>query len=477
MTIKVYRDRIELGNYTLTATPTGASFNGSIAVSKLGNNFTVGQGKSFAYKHGAINSWVGPSSFTASPVTVSSYRFPFVSDQIIQDVSSFNLVPINNVSRGTYHSSETHGYTTKGAAIGSVATAGRANYFNGFSSWHPASSNGLQPITRYSFSSFAGSEDIGALSQTLNPFNSATNHMVSVPSFIGFSSKENGYVGSGYFPGFFSPVLGLISTRIGLVKFSFSDSSNKAVLFQEDTRLPSVPTAPNIDSAVATPNWLGTSLSNENYGYFINSKSVTVTPQGSIPATFYRKFPFITESQLFNIGTLSTNPTEQSEQYMTGITGPTAGYWVSGQPEALNGSLILTPTSPPISPTQLFRSQTSSNKTHKFPFATDVISVISHTPEVGFAYSGSSSETKGYLLNGYVENALPPLSVPFQVSNRQFTSIVTSDAFSPVNNVGVPFIFQIAGGFRKSFSFSSEATMVSLTDGLNQDSSGGAHQQ
>jgi hypothetical protein len=447
MTIRVFPNRIEFNGYTLTVTPTGASFDGSVAASSYSSGFKVGQGNSYAFKGGL-------------------YKFGFASDNFATEATS-GLVPATNRNRGTCHSSETHGYTTTGSvfpetSLNLIETPAALNTLGYNQSTIPpvgptSPSGVLTPISRFSFSSQAGAEDIGTWTVTaaVTPSPSTSLKLrrqgsVTFPRNMGFSSKSDGYI----LPGF-HPRSAYNAYTLGLYKFSFTSAVNKAVIGRaaaqqnEDMFSPLGQIGNPSDNG---PSFSGSALSTENFGYCVESAS-TKGPINNEFA-FYKKFPFATESTLALI--YGSAGIAQNRSYMTGITGPNAGYWVSGLNGIYEGTGYGVPTF--TFPTEIphphfIPGAQGTNIAHKFPFATDTLSVIDLSPfpgGVGFGSSGTASSTNGYLLNGL--RGIPPAS--------SFGHVRATWYPSPTEWALRPGTFPST--YRAKFPFASESTMSLL---------------
>lgn len=424
MTIKVYKDRIELGSYTLTATPTGASFNGSIAVSKLGSAFTVGQGKSYGFKHGHNASLFPGDTGPLYPNLETSnlnntYRFSFASgaaQNLGQIFSSSQPAPIHEgtpsygyVNIGaTFFSSETHGFTKsavqfnafvqRGPSLPSASNPVLISLFNCLrnttGSVLPGNSFGeYNNLKRFSFSSHSAAEDIGRLKYN---FWGSLNSTIILDSIntVSFNSTLHGYNKIVHQP--------QAST---LTKFSFTNSADRALLFNNvnstnyDRSSTEMPISLNPVMYVFGGKFVGAQLSNNDYGYCVDVKNGT--PSHPSGVGFYSKFPFSSEVQLISITSNLLN-----SQYMSGITGPTAGYWHGGCRDAFDyvysSTLNNLADVPIITITPISAGAEGGN--FKFPFATDVLSAMS-VGYLGLAFASTASDTKGYLLNGFRPNS------------------------------------------------------------------------
>lgn len=318
MPIKIYSDRIEIGNYTLFESGGGIEFTGNVRAENFKEQGHF-QGDSYSYLAGGYSAGAGTTNF------IDSFNIPSESDLIRN-----TAILATSISGGSGQSSETHGYTSGGnlgppgntSAIqkflfatdsnaSNIANLTAANgrpqghsstthgYASGGAVPTPPPSTNVNTIQKFPFATDANSSNIGSLGIT-NPakgghsspssgYTSGGNPTITrIDRFpfatdtnaievgqltqgryniAGCSSDTHGYAAHGSYPG-----------RSTIDKFSFAFNSNAVLVGQ-------MPDGRNA----------GTGTSGRSFGYVVGFGPVSRT---------IRKFSFVTDANGTGFGTM-----------------------------------------------------------------------------------------------------------------------------------------------------------------------------
>lgn len=296
MTIRIYRDRIELGDFVLRETADGASFDGEVAAQQfLGNAF---QGTVAGFASSAGN---------------SIDKFPFATDTNAVLIGTHT----HNGEQGSSSSSTTHGYTAGGYPSGS-----------------------LNNIQKFSFATNGNASNIGTLATGRRSIGG------------GHSSSTQGFCAGGW-----NGPLGSFVYRNEIEKFPFSTDSNAidhGDLTQargEVSGQSSVSSGYTSGGTNSTPGTGGHRNTIDKYPFAANSNATDVgdlsaTRWGSggqssathgystggygapLPAAvqIIDKFPFATDTNASDIGNFVTNFCRNNG----GVSSVSFGYSVGG---------------------------------------------------------------------------------------------------------------------------------------------------
>jgi len=313
MTIKVFEDKIEFDNYTLSVVPTGISLNGKIK----SDEFVIVDlmGEVSGYTSGG-----GPSDYN------NIDKFSFTSDA--------NATDVGDLSQGRYQ-------TSGQFSLVSAYTSGGQNPLA------PAPFQTTNRIDKFPFASDTNATDIADLS-------------IAKSYVTGQSSVENGYVSGGNSP--------LETFTVGIERFPFATDINASVIGNLTTAKRSssgqfstihgytsggvIPPFTSINTIEKFPfasesnvtdvgdltevRSSGTGQSSAENGYFSGGS-------GAYGGNEIQKFPFATDANATDVGNLSLDRSN-----FTGQSSTVSGYNSGGT-------------------TPLVRS----NVIDKFPFATD----------------------------------------------------------------------------------------------------------
>lgn len=338
MAIKLYADRIEIGNFTLMEsgeTGSGYFYYGD----GLGGGLAfTGEARAqfLSYpQQGTVNGWAGVGSATPGYIQ----KYPFATDSGVVNDSTISDNTFANYYAASCHS-DTHAYTLGGEtnvaaiykfsftdsskrfSVGSMSTpiartTGTSSPTYGYSAGgRTPGADSSTTIQRVPFSNDMASRDVGALS-------------TSRRDGASFNNNVNGYRAGGYANNIGAPSTpnntqkysfnsSRVSTSVGdcgggfyeaseqassvengywgaadgsLRKFSFATDNNA-------TSLPSFPALPNISNESA---WSSTT-----FGYMA----------GSYPSiTSIQKFPFVSDSTRTSVGNLTTTNTRSATSH------------------------------------------------------------------------------------------------------------------------------------------------------------------
>ena len=315
MTIRIYRDRIELGDFVLRETADGASFDGEVAAQQfLGNAF-----------QGTVAGFTAGGTPPPGPVGSNTIdKFPFSSDSNATDVGDLPTVRVRQAGQ----SSQTHGYASGGEPAPLVNTiekfpfasngngtdvgdltqgraegpAGQSSPSFGYNTGGGYPGPAANVIDKFPFATDTNATDVGDLTQG----------RTSRPA--GQTSASSGYTSGGSIAPSPTPQVNTID------KFPFSTDTNAT------------------DVGDLTITKIGVAgQSSTTHGY---SSGGTQPP----PSTnTIEKFPFSTDSNSTDVGDLT-----QNKEGITGQSSTSFGYNSGG---ATAGSF--------------------ENVIEKFPFSTD----------------------------------------------------------------------------------------------------------
>lgn len=334
MTIKVYADRIEIGNKTITTTPTGIRIDDSLAAN------TQAQG------------YVRQANFTARELAFGNFVFQgsvagFQSNRVVAGVGFSNI--IEKFPFATDSNAVDHGDTVSTKREG----AGQSSTVSGYSSGGIIPGNTrVNIIDKFPFASNSGANDVGDLTQAKS-------------LAAGQSSSVSGYTSGGYFPG---------SHYNTIEKFPFSTDSNArdvGDLFQARSFITGQSSDSNGYTAGGSPGFINTidkfpftsdtnatdvgNLTQGRINVAGQSSTISGYTSGGYPAALpginntntIDKFPFATDTNATDVGDLTA-----SRYSGAGQSSTTHGY--------TSGGYLFNPPTP-----------TQFNTIDKFPFATD----------------------------------------------------------------------------------------------------------
>jgi hypothetical protein len=407
MTIRVFRDRIQLGDFTLTTTPTGFSFDGGIAAANFSQGSIVG-------KHAGFVS----GGFQFNPLlpyfpTIIRYPFANITGRVeaigelgpaYSPTAQWDDSPSSNspLAEGTGISSGDHGYVSTKA--GYIA-AGPPQNFPSNPFYNPGGVFYSARIDRFPFSNFSPSVvHVGGFAQPIG--HSGQTH-VKFPDI----TNQNGYF-------MFSNSPYTAFSSVASYKFPFSSDAIRSMSYMDRGQSGALNPAPPQPNTIPTPLTrrygfaVWSPIVGPENAYILEYISDAISPPGfpgNWPGTMrIFKFPFATESKIVNIpGVYPVSPVDVINGQPAG-GGPNIGF--QGLGVAFNSKTIgyywFVPgagAGPPTNPNPLFLVRYPVY----FPFATEspIVGVIDNTAPVWTgsfsssedAYSETNSPTVNFL--------------------------------------------------------------------------------
>jgi len=275
MSIKVYSDRIEFGNYTLSLTPDGININGALSSESLARFGLPGEVASY------VSGGVDAPPFNTGTNTIQ--RYSFAAD--IDTVSVGTLSATKLTAAGS--SSPSHGFDYGGNSGGTSTNP-------------PATMTMVNAIDRFSFASFAPAVNLGSITAT----RSAGGH----------SSREHGYVSGGL-----TTPTSVSDVSRSLIRYPFASAADEVV------------TA----NSLTTAGGGHAAQSSNTHGYVSGGYGgAAPAPDGY---TRIDKFAFTASSICTDIGDLtqlrSKHTTSEPSAYssIAGVSSAIAGYSAGGQ--------------------------------------------------------------------------------------------------------------------------------------------------
>jgi hypothetical protein len=322
MTIKVYSDRIEFGNYTLSLTPDGININGALTGEHIRNFSFLGE----------VSSYVsgGVAALPSTSFTDTIQKFDFAASVTSTDIGNLSSVRAEAAGSSSADKGFNYGGISAGTGLPALTMVESVDYFPFASSFFTSTSVGtivgeraIGGHTSKEYGFVSGGLPKPTRLTTTNtliryPFANAVD-AASVTSLsttrgghAAHSSSTHGYVAGGYSDPAPNPV-GLTSIQ----KFSFVSPypvTSVGDITQERSRRTTTEVGWN--SFIA-------GFSSNTHGYSAGGQSSPAVPSN----TYYRrvdKFPFSSDTNASIVGDLSA-----ARGGAVGSSSNTSGY-VSG---------------------------------------------------------------------------------------------------------------------------------------------------
>ena len=308
MPIKVFSDRIELGDTVITAVPTGIRIGRSLSANT--QNLNTLATSNFTAQQLAYGNFVFQGSIAGYAARNIIEKFPFATSTT--NATNIGSLTTSRININTGHSSATHGYASGGYAppgnavnnidkfsffaggnatdVGDLATAvynasGQSSSVNGYTSagtTAPPTNTPTAAIQKFSFASEGNATSIGNLT-------------VSRRTVVGQSSKTHGYASGGN-----SPIINTID------KFPFVSDTN----------------ATDVGDLTQARSHAA-SQSSTTHGYASGGESPSIV-------NTIDKFPFSSDSNATDVGDLTQARGAMGTAQSSTTHGYTSGGFTSG---------------------------------------------------------------------------------------------------------------------------------------------------